>query len=470
MQTPLEIGVGQADITPAPGCPLSGFIARRGLPSETVDAPLTVTVLALREPPAPCALLVNYTLLLLDAALAARVKAALARSMGPLFAPERCVLVTVHTHSGPPTSPLEGEDPPDPAYLDRLVSQTVQAAHAALAALAPAELHYAAVRVPGLTYNRRAVLADGRVSINLEPDAAVLERGPVDDTLTALAWRDPQGRTLAVILHFACHAAATCTLGISADIPGELMRRSGALFGAPCLYLQGATGDINPLTVASTRERMLEWCERAWTHLADLPAQLRPLRSTPFTIASTGLPLALQPFPPRATLEARIAALERIAGGDFESPEIQPALTAFADLMNFKPGEKPDPVITTFMASALAGSERNILAAVDQPQPAPELALSVWSFGQVALAFLAAEVFAVTGFKIRALGAGQAVLPVSYAAPTIGYLPDREAMRKGGYEAAEAWRFYRQPAPFAPDSEERAVATLRELLRQTKAG
>ena len=464
----LEIGFGQADITPATGCPLSGFISRHGLPSETVDSPLSVSVLALRDQ-GRCAFLLNYTLLLIDSDLEARVQSALASALGEAFSPQRCVLVTVHTHSGPPTSPLEGEEPPDPLYLDLIVARTVQAAAQALAALQPAELHYATARVPGQTYNRRAVLADGRVSITLEPNAPVLERGPVDDTLTALAWRNPQGQNLAVILHFACHAAATCTSGISADIPGELVRRAAQLFDAPCLYLQGATGDINPLTVASTRPAMLAWVEQTWPHLQDLPARLQPLRSLPFSLQALRLPLSYQPFPPRAVIEARIAGLERIAGGDFESPEIQPALLAFADLMNFKPGQRPDPLMTSFMASVLAGSERNILAAIDQPQVAPSLAISVWSFGQVALVFLAAEVFALTGFKIRALGQGQAVLPVSYAASTIGYLPDREALRKGGYEASEAWRFYRQPAPFDPATEEQVVQAVQNLLARASS-
>jgi hypothetical protein len=34
---------------------------------------------------------------------------------------------------------------------------------------------------------------------------------------------------------------------------------------------------------------------------------------------------------------------------------------------------------------------------------------------------------------------------------------------KGGYEVEYAWRFYRQPAPFAPDSEERLLKTIETL-------
>jgi len=82
---------------------------------------------------------------------------------------------------------------------------------------------------------------------------------------------------------------------------------------------------------------------------------------------------------------------------------------------------------------------------------------------QVRLAFEAAEVFAVTGFRIRSLGKGQTIFPVARASPVVGYVPDRAAMEKGGYEVEHAWRLYRRPAPFAPDSEERLMKTIETL-------
>jgi len=470
MAETLEIGFGSADITPAVGCTLSGFISRQGKPSTTVDEPLLVAVLAVRDR-AQNALLINYSLLLIGAELEEQIMSGLEAALGSRFSRQRCVLVTVHTHSGPPTSPLEGEAGTDSAYLSLLVERTVQAASQALARLEPAVLEYATARVPGLTYNRRAVLADGRVSISLEPDEPILERGPVDDTLTALAWRRPSGKTLAVVLHFACHGVATCTSAISADIPGELARRAGQLFDAPCLFLQGATGDTNPLSVASDRAALLNWADQAEVFLQDLPTRLRPMRSTPFEVETLRLALAYQPFPARALVERRIQGLKQIAAGQTDSPEIQAALVQFADLMNFKAGEMPDPQTSAFMANALVKSEQSILEAIDlgEALPAPTLAINVWSMGQVALVFLAAEVFAVTGFKIRGLGQGQAVLPVSYASSTTGYLPDRAAMRKGGYEVNEAWRFYRHPAPFEYDAEERVVEAVKALLARTAA-
>jgi neutral ceramidase len=463
----LEVGIAQADITPPIGLPLSGFISRMGKPSETIDGPLTVSVLILRTD-GQNAFLLDYTLLSIGQDLEEKILAHLEGRFGSDFSRQRCAILTIHTHSAPPVAPLEGEFPIDPDYERLLLSASLQAAENALASLEPCTLSFASVRLPGLTYNRRAVLADGRVSLSAQPDGLVLERGPVDDTLSALVWQTASGQNKAVLLHFACHAAATCTQGVSADIPGEFMRRAEQLFQSPCLYLQGATGDINPTVIATSREEMLAWVEQAWPRLQDLPALLQPLSSLPLQIQAARIPLEYRPFPPRAQVVQRLSDLWRIAAGELDDPALQPTLVQFADLMNYQPGVRPDAQIASLMAGILARTEERALQAIDQGDalPKPLLGVQVWSLGQLALVFISAEVFAITGFRLRALGRGQAVLPVSYASNILGYLPDRESLPKGGYEVDNAWRFYRHPAPFAADSEDRLVATVRGILEQ----
>jgi hypothetical protein len=105
------------------------------------------------------------------------------------------------SHPQRPThQPVAGEGEPDAAYWQMLCERSVQAP-VAVQSLRPASLHAASYRIPGHTVNRRALLADGRVSMALEPDGLVMERGPVDDTLTVLLFRDPAGRAIAAVLH-----------------------------------------------------------------------------------------------------------------------------------------------------------------------------------------------------------------------------------------------------------------------------
>jgi hypothetical protein len=459
-----ELGCGAADITPTVGLPLSGFIFRENKPSTGVDTPLLVKALAWQSA-GETFLLINYDLLGVSAPLEQQILGELQHHLG--VARQQCVLVATHTHSAPPAAPLEGEADPDPAFWQLLGERTVEAARSALASLQPATLFQAKVRVPDLTYNRRAVLADGRVSMALEPDAPVIERGPVDDRLTVLLWRNPQGRNVAAALHFACHGVAVCTQSIGGDIPGELSRRVGDMLGVPCLFLPAAGGDINPLIVSAGRADMLAWVDRLMAQLPSLPQQFQPIPDTPLQLTSADLFLDYAPLPARAEVEQRLAALNRIAQGDVLSPEVQAALRSLSNIMNVKPGQLPNPGKAAYAALALAKAGQRTLAALaaDRSLSGCRLRLAVWRLGRTALVFVSAELFAVTGFRIQALRPDLCVLPVTCAAPLVGYVPDRRALEQGGYEVDDAWRFYRQPAPFAADSEERIINTLRGMLQ-----
>ena len=460
-------GCGEADITPPPGLPLSGFIFRENRPSTGVDDPLSVRVLAVRQDNL-LVLLISYEVLAISAPLEQQIMLALEAGLGQDFARAHTILTATHTHSAPPTSPLEGESEPDATFWQRLCTQTVQAARHAIQTLRPASLYAASNRVPGHTINRRALLADGRVSMALEPDGFVLERGPVDDTLTLLVFRDSEGANIAALLHFACHGTAVCTQHMGGDIPGALARHISELLDVPCLYLQGAAGDISPLAVSAGREEMQAWLGPFMAHLDSLTTRLTPLPSVPMRIAATDLYLTYQVLPSRASVVSTIANFDRIASGDVDSPAVQETIQLLGNLMNIKPGQRPDPHKAAYASMALANAGRRVLSAIDAGSP-PEpcrTSVAILRMGTIALACVSAELFAITGFRIRALSRGMALLPVSYAAPIVGYVPDREAMAKGGYEVDDAWRFYRHPGPFTPDSESRIVETVRTLLGQ----
>ncbi len=398
-------------------------------------------------------MLISFEVLAISAALEQQLFEALAAGLGSDFSKTKTVLAATHTHSAPPTSPLEGESEADATYWQMLAERTVQAAQQAVQSLQSASLSAAAYRIPGHTINRRALMTDGAVSMALEPDGFVLERGPVDDTLSVLLFRDAQERAIAAVLHFACHGAAVCTDRIGGDIPGVLARRISQLFDAPCLYLQGAAGDTSPLTVSAGREEMLAWIQPFMARMDSLPGKLYPLSGVPLRMAAADLPLNYQPLPSREGTLRTIENFDRIAQGDVDSPDVQDTIRLLGNLMNIKPGQRPDAHKAAYASMALANAERRVLAAIDAGNP-PEpcrTTVAVLRIGQIGLACVSAELFASTGFRIRALSRDIALLPVTYTAPIAGYVPDRDAMEKGGYEVDDAWRFYRHPAPFALD-------------------
>ena len=466
----LFAGSAHFDITPTTPCALSGFIARRNRPFERVDDALHVRALALAQD-GELYLLLNYELLGFGPPVRDMLLDALAYAGLPGFELARTVITTPHTHSGPAVSPIEGESGAGEDYLELLRRQTVAAAREALASLQPAVLEVAEQAIDGLTYNRRAVLADGRVSIAYDPDQPVLERGPLDNTLTLLAWKtaDDPARVLGALVNFACHGVSLLTAAVSGDIPGQIMACFEERLGAPCLFLQGPAGDVNPVAVAGERSGLLAWMARFRAQTAGLAERLAPANALPLRAARAVLPLDFRPLPERSQVALNLRVLEQLGAGDFSALDSEETAGAVANLLNIRPGDAPDAEIAAFTARAMAGAERRVLALVDsgqQPAPYP-LEVSAWRVGAVLLVCVGAEFFSSTGLRLRALGGENVrVLPVAYAAPIVGYLPDAHAMQQGGYEANDAWRFYGQPGPFAFESEARLAALAAELVNE----
>ncbi len=315
----MQVGAGVADITPAVGVPLSGFIARENRPSTHIDSPLHVRALAIHQGDKTHCLL-NYDLLGLGDAVANHIISALEREIGM----GQYLLTATHTHSGPALGLLVGENPPTPEYLHLLAQRSVQAVRAALDGLQPACLVWAEIPMPGLTYNRRALLADGRVSIMQEPDLPVVQRGPLDERMTLLVWQTLQGKNIAALAHYACHGVAVLSQGIGSDIPGALAEAISLRVGAPCLFLQGAAGDVNPTTVTASRAEMLAWVQNALLPLAGLDDILQPVDAADsFEMAERWLDLPYAPLPGLVEAQKRLSDLLRIADGDVTSPDLQ---------------------------------------------------------------------------------------------------------------------------------------------------
>jgi neutral ceramidase len=463
----VEAGFGQADITPSIGPPLSGFIARENQPSTGIYSPLAVRALALRDANL-LYLLLSYDLLGLGVDLENQIQERLGTELGPGFARERCVLTAVHNHSGPPTGILLGEKPSPPDYLERLVSQSVLAAKDALAAVRPSRLFMVERHIPSLTYNRRALLTDGRVSIAPRPDLPIVSRGPLDDRMTILLWRDLSGRNIAGLIHFACHGVAVLSQEIGADIPGELARKIGELIGAPCLFLQGAAGDVNPTTVTAGISDLQSWVEQTLSYLRNLQDGFRFVQDEPIRAITRSLYLNFAPLPSLEDAERNLDALLRIAAGDLNSIDLRDKILSFKNTMNLPSEVALDPAKALFTALTLAEHARLVLNLAQQggPPPSQPLRVCVWRIGEFALTYLAGEIFASTGLKIRSLSRRLSILPVAYLSPLVGYLPDAEAIALGGYEITDAWRFYGKPAPFAANSETRILEGLNMLIQE----
>jgi hypothetical protein len=142
---------------------------------------------------------------------------------------EHLFLVASHTHHGPV---IELDDWPSvkDSYVRRLEKQLANLIIAANKTLRPARIGIAAREVP---FNRNRH--------SKRPDR------PVDRELLVLRVEDESGKPIAHAVNFAAHPTMqdAKVRKFSADYPGALAALVEKETGAPCLFLQGAAGDLS---------------------------------------------------------------------------------------------------------------------------------------------------------------------------------------------------------------------------------
>lgn len=404
---------------------MGGYGARTG-PARGVRDDLFVRSLLFADGTERFAL-VTCDLLNFDLSMTRQARALAAEATG--IDPDRIMLAASHTHSGPSTGTLRfGEPPPEyKAWLPRQIASSVlQAAHD----LEEAELAGGVETVKGLGANRT--------------DPAL----PYDPTLRLLAARTAGGRFKAVLLNYGCHPTVMGpeNLLISADWPGAAVAALGRALGYPAWigFAQGFSGDVSARF--TRREQSFAEVERHGSLLAG--RALEALGNlTGFSSAggigvrSRTVRLEPKQHPTRAEAEAAIAAAE--------------SRLAAVKAAGASPGE------VRIAQTALEGAY--IARSWIDLQGRLELDAEVQAarLGRdLAVVAVAGEPFSALGRAIRERSPFATTLVVGYANGYCGYLPDRPAFDRGGYEASSAFT--------APGSGERLVEAALELLAELR--
>jgi hypothetical protein len=222
----LRAGAAKVDITPPIGFPMWGYGARHDAGSTGVLDPLQARTLVLAAG--------NDKIALVSLDLG---RAPTRQSMQTIRAKvkaaaeiEHLFLVGSHTHNGPV---IELDDWPTPknSYVRELEQKLANLIVEADKNLRPAKLGIASKEVP-FNRNRHSKLAEK----------------PVDREFLVLRVEDMDGKPIAHAVNFAAHPTMreARDLRFSADYPGALAAVVEKETGVPCLFLQGAAGDLSP--------------------------------------------------------------------------------------------------------------------------------------------------------------------------------------------------------------------------------
>ncbi|WIV58117.1 hypothetical protein [Amycolatopsis nalaikhensis] len=231
MTAPLLLAAQDVRITPGPGHPLGGYLARDGVATGTHDD-LEASLIWLSTEDDPGVLWVALDALAVDAGLTRTLADAVAAAVG--IDPERVLVCASHTHSGPEgwTGQLHPGLPGrrDAGLVGGMAEKVTGAALRLRAGRGRVRARWHAGSTEAVGGNR------------YRPD------GPHDTSFGVLELRRDDGTPAALLFDYASHPTVLGpdNLAWSADWPGATRRELAALVGRPvAAFLQGAAGDAS---------------------------------------------------------------------------------------------------------------------------------------------------------------------------------------------------------------------------------
>ena len=237
-----KVGFAQKDITPQVATPMWGYGARRDMLSQGTLDPLMAKVIVVEADSVRLAIVGLDTGRAPTTAMMDEIR----KSIRDKANIEHLLIVGSHTHHGPVFELTDregfGKGKFDAAlgYLKALPDMISSTIVEAATTLQPARMGVTAADVP---YNRNR-------HSKQKPPAR-------DPQLGVMRFDDLNGKPLVVLANFAAHPVMTDNkeLKFSADYPGFMMNYVQKELGAPCVFIQGAAGDmsVNAINVSGPK-------------------------------------------------------------------------------------------------------------------------------------------------------------------------------------------------------------------------
>jgi len=248
----IKVGAGTGDMTPDPSrmrVTTGGYGKFMGHVAKTVHDPILAKALVLESAGKKLAWVAIDTV---EVSNELREEA-LRRLQGTAFNNDNLFICATHSHAAP--GAMEKIIVADLAFgpysqkvVNIMAEGIAQAVKQADAALRPARLNIALDKSPGLTRNRRVDYYNYDTRRFGKPYDPLTEP-TTDDTITVLRVDGSEGKSFAIVVHFATHGT---TLGpnntaLSADWPGVMRKQIEAKYpGVMVMYVNGAEGDQAP--------------------------------------------------------------------------------------------------------------------------------------------------------------------------------------------------------------------------------
>jgi hypothetical protein len=308
------------------------------------------------------------------------------------------LISATHTHHAPTTATVHGYTR-DEKFVASLKTAIVKAATGAWANLREGRFFYKLGEENTVGANSRVLLSDNTIWWTGPRDDAVRPTGPFDPQLPVLSLRGERGDLVALVYNHSTHTIGTRTPGVrSPGFYGLAAQELEAELGGVAAFFEGASGSTHNITAVPCDEavRRMKHAVRAALDKAE------PREVTRLASIKRHFEFKVRTFD-EAVEEAKVARYcrKRIP-------------------------EHADAVLEVFRAM------RNKLA--PQQGTMRTTVIQTIVIGDVAIVGVPAEYFTLFGVDIKRRSPYRDTVVVELANDWIGYLPDREAHKLGGYQ------------------------------------
>lgn len=427
-------GAGKAIISPKLGTRLYGYPTDRF--ATVIHDDLTATAIAVSDGDTSAAL-VTLTVCSIPAPVCERAAKMIEEATGI----RHLILSATHTHSGPSLTSTPGWGEADTDYIDNVfLPGLVSAVTDAAKAMEEAKIGIGEINTrTGI--NRRQIKENGTIALGRNP------MGPYDPRMRVITFVSAdESRTIGTIIHFGAHGTAAGgpfpESPVTRDWSGVMTDRIEWMSDAPCLFLNGAIGDVAPRDFSRYKksgERVLNTIEQAMEiggmAAVDAAEAFRGIRTyfTPsFSVKTGQIDLTYEPLPDIAEAKKNLALLEGTTDPMrlYERNRWQKVLDA-ADKEPEKAFSYPQTLI-------------KIGPAVFVPHPF--------------------EIFTMISLRLDHFSPAEYTLSLSNANGTNGYLPNKEEIARGGYEIWSSR--YRYAYLLSEDADTELINQNLDLIKQ----
>lgn len=418
----LRIGAAAADLEGDDSMVIAGGIHARFVKGQ--EGKLRATAFVLERTGSPPLAIVSCDVLMLTRDLLDPVAAKIEKTCG---IPAANVMIhATHTHHAPSTVRVHGYDR-DETFCRRVQEGILQAVAAAKDRLTETNFSFKLGKETSVGMNSRLKLEDGSIYWTGPRDDVVGPTGPFDPDLPVLVFRSPGGQLQALLYGHSTHTiGALDSSKRSPAFYGLVAQQLEAELGGTAAFLEGASGSTHNFlpaaeALAKIKQAVTETLAAAEPQKVDSLAAVK----RPFVF--------------------KIRTFDEAAEDK-----------AVRDYCTKRLGPGSEPVVEVFRTmrkelAPLAGQERKTW-------------LQVMRIGEVALAAVPAEFFTKFGLDIKKRSPFPHTVVVELSNDWIGYTPDRDAHRLGGYQVWTGFHSFAEPGT-GERIVDQIVAMLEELRR-----